>query len=177
MSRKLIVYISSSLDGYIAKPNDDLSFLNSMMVEGEDYGYSEFISNVDTVVIGRKTYDWVVNEVGFFPHKDVDSYVITNKEKPQKERTVFYNGNLNALIENLKAKSGKNIYCDGGAMLVNSLLKLDLVDELILSVVPVLLGDGVKLFEIGIPERELELVNSNSFSTGLVQLHYRFPKR
>lgn len=174
MNRKLILYISSSLDGYIAKPNDDLSFLTPMMIEGEDYGYADFTSHIDTVILGRKTYDWVVNEVGFFPHKDKESYVITSQSKPKDGLTTFYNGDLKVLIKDLKAKPGKNIYCDGGAGLVNALLKENLIDEIILSVIPVVLGGGVKLFQEGIPEQQLELVESKSFSTGLVQIHYKF---
>lgn len=174
--RKVILYISCSLDGFIAKPNDDLSFLNPMMVEGEDYGYADFIHNVDTVIIGRKTYDWVVKEVGFFPHKDKESYVVTTQEKPQEGLTIFYNGDLKALISTLKAKKGKHIYCDGGAKLVNSLFKEDLLDEIILSIIPVTLGAGIKLFNDGVPERKLELMETNAFKTGLVQLHYHIKK-
>ncbi|MDX1447169.1 dihydrofolate reductase family protein [Lishizhenia sp.] len=176
MERKVVLYISSSLDGFIAKPNDDLSFLNPMTEEGEDYGYADFTRQIDTVIVGRKTYDWVVKEVGFFPHKDKESYVITTQEKPQEGLTHFYNGDLTTLIQSLKAKEGKNIYCDGGAQLVNSLLKADLLDEIILSIIPVTLGEGVSLFENEIPERRLELKATKAFKTGLVQLHYQVNK-
>ena len=65
--RKLFIYIACSLDGYIAKPNDDLSFLDVAAKEGEDYGYADFISKIDTVIIGRKTYDWVMKQTGESP--------------------------------------------------------------------------------------------------------------
>lgn len=81
--RKLILYIASSLDGFIAKPNDDLSFLSIVHKEGEDYGYADFISTVDTVILGRKTYDWVLNHAAF-PHADKNAYVITSTERPNK---------------------------------------------------------------------------------------------
>ena len=64
MARKLILYIATSLDGFIAKPNDDLSFLSMVQEEGEDYGYTSFIETIDAVIVGRKTYDWVMAEVG-----------------------------------------------------------------------------------------------------------------
>ena len=66
--RKTIVYIAMSVDGYIAGPNDDLSFLNAVQVAGEDYGYHQFMSGVETVILGRKTYDWVMTQVDEFPH-------------------------------------------------------------------------------------------------------------
>jgi dihydrofolate reductase len=74
----------------------------------------------------------------------------------------------------LKKEKGKKIFCDGGAQVLNELLKEKLFDELIISVVPILLGDGIKLFQTGIPERILKLVSSQSFESGLVQLHYQF---
>lgn len=78
---KVILYKAMSLDGYIAKPNDDLSFLSIVEKEGEDYGYSNFISNVDTIIMGRKTYHWVMKNVDEFPHKNKNAFIITHKEK------------------------------------------------------------------------------------------------
>ena len=170
--RKLILYIACSLDGYIARPNDDLSFLNKVQIEGEDYGYHDFISNVDTVVLGRRTYDWVMNQVDSFPHSDKETYIITRTGRPNKENITFYTGELKELINGLKRKQGKNIFCDGGAEIVNELLREKLFDELIISVIPVLVGDGIRLFHDGRPEQELECVSVKSFETGLVQLHY-----
>jgi len=83
-NRKLILYIACSLDGYIAKPNDDLGFLNRVQKEGEDYGYNDFVSTVDTVIVGRKTYDWVTGQGFEFPHSDKETYIITRQEKPNK---------------------------------------------------------------------------------------------
>ena len=80
MSRKVILYIAASLDGYIAKSNDDLSFLNAVQREGEDYGYQEFMRSVDTVILGRKTYDWVMTQVEIFPHAELQTFVITSNK-------------------------------------------------------------------------------------------------
>jgi len=172
--RKLSLFIATSLDGYIAKPNDDLSFLKLVEKEGEDYGYAEFTANIDTIILGRKTYDWVLRAIGsgHYDNGDRDVYVITRNEKPAVGRTKFYAGDLTALIEKLKKAEGKNIYCDGGAEIINELLKKDLVDELIISVVPVLLGEGTRLFKDGRPEQTLEWKDTKTFETGLVQLHY-----
>ncbi|HEY6902518.1 MAG TPA: dihydrofolate reductase family protein [Puia sp.] len=171
--RKVILYIASSLDGYIARPNDDLSFLSIVQKEGEDYGYAEFMKTIDTVILGRKTYDWVTKEVGFFPHADKPTYVLTRTPRPAIGQTIFYTGGLSELIKKLKSESGKNIFCDGGAEVVNELLKQDLIDELVISLIPILLGEGTRLFKDGRPEQKLRLISATSFDTGLAQLHYR----
>lgn len=171
--RKLILYISCSLDGYIAKPNDNLDFLNLVQKDGEDYGYNEFIKTVDTVIVGRKTYDWVITQGYDFPHMDKESYIITRQEKSREGNLIFYNGKLTSLIEDLKSRAGKNIFCDGGAEIVNQFLTEYLFDEIILSIIPVLVGNGTRLFKDNRPEQELEILSTKKFDTGLVQVHYR----
>ncbi|HSC52094.1 MAG TPA: dihydrofolate reductase family protein [Phnomibacter sp.] len=173
--RKFSLFIATSLDGYIAKPNDDLSFLKAVEKEGEDYGYADFTATIDTLIIGRKTYDYVLKEIGSFHYDNGqrDVYIITRTERPSAGRTTFYTGNLTELVQRLKSESGKNIYCDGGAEIINELLKNDLIDEFIIAVIPVLLGDGTRLFKDGRPEQQLELLNVKTFDTGLTQLHYK----
>ena len=173
--RKISLFIAMSLDGYIAKPNDDLSFLKLVEEDGEDYGYAEFTANVDTIIIGRKTYDYVLKEIGasHYDNGQRDVYVITRTERPQIGRTIFYTGNIAELVEKLKSEKGKNIYCDGGAEVINELLKNSLIDEFIISIIPVLLGNGTKLFKDGRPEQILEFVSAKTFETGLVQLYYK----
>ena len=173
--RKISLFIAMSLDGYIAKPNDDLSFLKLVEKEGEDYGYAEFTSKIDTIIIGRKTYDYVVNVIGasHYDNGQRDIYVITRTERPQVGRTTFYTGNITELVKQLKSENGKNIYCDGGAEVINELLKHNLIDEFIISVIPVILGNGTRLFKDGRPEQALEFITAKTFETGLAQLHYK----
>ncbi|RKO72010.1 dihydrofolate reductase [Sphingobacterium puteale] len=172
--RKISIFIAMSLDGYIAKPNDDLSFLNLVEKEGEDYGYAEFTDSIDTLIVGRKTYEYVLNNIGssHYDNGNRDVYVITGTERPNVGRTVFYTGDLTKLIERLKSENGKDIYCDGGAEVINELLKQDLIDEFVISVIPILLGNGTKLFKDGRPEQTLKLITAKTFETGLTQLHY-----
>lgn len=171
--RKVILFIAASLDGYIATSDEDLSFLSIVQQEGEDYGYSEFISHVDTVIMGRKTYDWIMNEMKDFPHKDKETYIITRTPRPENGRINFFTGNLTDLVRRLKLDSGKNIFIDGGAEIIDSLLKDNLIDEMIISIIPILLGDGIRLFKDGRPELRLKLMHSECYGTGLVQLHYK----
>ncbi|HLN56845.1 MAG TPA: dihydrofolate reductase family protein [Bacteroidales bacterium] len=172
--RKVILFIAASLDGYIATQDEDLSFLSIVNLEGEDYGYEEFIRNVDTVIMGRKTYDWIMNEVKEYPHPDKDSYIITRTPRPDIGRIRFYSGQLKDLIHLLKLDdTGKNIFIDGGAEVIDVLLKENLIDEFIISIIPILLGDGIRLFKDGRPELRLSLMHSECYGTGLVQLHYK----
>jgi dihydrofolate reductase len=173
--RKLSLFIASSLDGYIAKPNDDLSFLKWVEREGEDYGYVEFTKTIDTIILGKKTYDYVVKEIGsaHYDNGERDVYVITRTERPGVGKTRFYTGSLTELMQRLKSGSGKGIYCDGGAEIINELLKSDLVDEIIISIVPILVGNGTRLFQDGRPEQLLELIYAKTFESGLTQVHYK----
>ena len=170
--RKVVLYIATSLDGYIAGPNDDLSFLSMVNMEGEDYGYGKFYKTVDTVILGRKTFDWVFKEISALPHPDLDTYVITRTNRPDIGKTKFYTGSLKELIFELKNTGGKDIFCDGGAEIVNELLRDGLIDEFI-SIIPVLLGEGIMLFKDDRPELKMELVTAKSFKSGLIQLHYK----
>jgi len=170
--RKLFLYIAMSLDGYIARPDGDISFLSRVEKQGEDYGYSKFIESVDTIVLGRKTYDKILSMGIEWPYGQREVYVLTRTSKPDSGQLRFYSGNLGDLIAQIKSQSGKNIYCDGGAETIYQLLQEDLIDELIVSIIPVLLGEGISLFKQGFSEKELQFKSAESFEKGLVQLHY-----
>lgn len=171
--RKVILYIAASADGYIAKPNDDLSFLSIVDEAGEDYGYTDFIKSVDTVIMGRRTFDWVMTQVPEFPHADKNTYIITRKAKQSIGKINFYTGSLKELITQLKREQGKNIFVDGGADIVNEFLKESLIDEFVISIIPVLVGNGTRLFKDGRPEQILKFLSVKHYKKGLIQLHYR----
>lgn len=172
-SRKLKLYISMSLDGYLAGEDDSLDFLTPMEKEGEDYGYTAFTSTIDAYIIGRKTYTVVKGLLnGEFPQaKQYDCYIITRGEEGQRDGVTFRN-DLPKLVAELKAKSGKDIYCDGGGEVVRILLEHELIDEFIIAVIPVLLGKGKRLFLEQPTFQKLKHVDTISYDTGLVQLHY-----
>lgn len=173
--RTLSVFIAMSLDGYIAQPNNDLSFLKVVEKAGEDYGYRMFTETIDTIIVGRKTYDWVYNEVGpgHYDNGRNKVYVITRTERPPSGNAEFYTGDLAELVKKLKSENGKKLYCDGGAEIITELLKHHLIDDFIVSIIPVMVGDGIRLFKNGIPQQDLELVEFKRYDTGLVQLHYK----
>ena len=127
------------------------------------------------MIIGRKTYDYVLKEIGpsFYENGQRDVYVTTRTPRPSVGRTTFYTWELTDLVERLKSEKGKNIYCDGGAEVINELLKNDLIDEFVISIVPILLGNSTGLFKDGRFEKILKFVKAKTFETGLAQLHYK----
>ncbi len=175
-NRKVILYIAASLDGYIAAENDDLSFLSTVESPGEDYGYQNFVKTVDTVIIGRKTHDKVLTMGIPFPHKDKKCYVFSRTKKGKDNLVEFYNGEISELITQLQQTEGKDIFIDGGAELVFELMKQNLIDRFVVSIIPILLGGGVSLFRQGRQKQNLKLINSKTFPSGLVQLWYDMAK-
>ena len=175
MNRKVIVFIAMSIDGFIAAQNDDLTFLSMVEKEGEDYGYNNFHRSVDTVIMGRKTYDKILSMNVPFPHTNKVCYIITRNKQLKGNDVNYYTNSLSFLVNELKEKEGKNIFIDGGAQLVQSLMKENLIDEYIISIIPTVLGAGTMLFKDGAIEQKLKLVNVHSYDTGLVQLHYVKP--
>lgn len=172
-TRKLILYIATSADGYIAKENNDISFLTELQTPpGEDYGYAEFTSTVDTVIMGRKTYDKVLSFGVEFPHKGRKCYVLSRTRQGSDENVEYYHGDIGELLQRIRQQEGKHIYCDGGADVVTELLQHGLIDTLVISIIPHLLGSGIRLFADGRPEQKLRLQKACSFSSGLVQMWY-----
>ncbi len=171
MSRKLILYIAMSLDGFIAKKDDNLDFLSLVEKPNEDYGYAEFTNTIDTVIWGRKTFDKVKSFGLDIPHADKKVYVIS-KSKQGIDGHVEYSNDVVDLVKKLKSEEGKDIYCDGGAEIVTLLLNSALFDRIIISVIPHILGDGIRLFKENNLEQKLSLKKSVSYPSGLVQLCY-----
>lgn len=105
LNRKLCIFIAMSLDGYIAKPDGDISFLDDMNKEGEDYGYSAFIETVDTVILGRKTYDKILSMGVESPYGERDVIVLTRNPPLANGKFTFYSGSLTQLILDLKSRA------------------------------------------------------------------------
>ena len=170
--RELILYIATSLDGFIAPPDEDLSFLNAVAAEGEDYGYADFVATCDTVIMGRRTYDKVVAMGVPDPHPERSLYVITRTARPSQGDIHFHTGDVAELVRSLKHGVGKHIYCDGGAQIAQALVRHDLIDRYVISIIPVLLGGGIQLFGDGGPLKRLRSTGLRTYASGLVQLHY-----
>ncbi|MDF2943178.1 MAG: hypothetical protein K0S01_2036 [Herbinix sp.] len=170
--RKVILYIAQSLDGYIAREDNDISWLSVVEQKNEDYGYGDFIKSIDTVIMGRKTYEKVLSFGIEFPHKDKKCYVLSKTHKGSDQNVQFYNDSVDELISNLRSEEGDDIFIDGGAEVVKEFRNSNLIDEYILSIIPIFLGKGIRLFKESEIENKLKLMDSKTFVTGLVQLKY-----
>lgn len=168
--RKIILYIAASLDGYIARKNGKIDWLFS----DQDYGYTEFIQRVDTILMGRKTYEEVLT-FGEYPYKDKDCYVFSHTRKGRDENVKFIDNSVVEFSKEVKSKPGSNIWLVGGTGLNDDFLRNNLIDEYIISIHPILLGDGIPLFTKQDSEIQLVLTDSRKFSSGLVQLVYVRP--
>lgn len=171
--RKVILYIAQSLDGFIARADDDISWLSVVERENEDYGYEAFIETADTVFMGRRTYEKVLSFDMDFHHKDRKCYVLSRSKSGQDANVTFYSGELSALISRLKAEPGKHIFVDGGAEVVKAFREEGLIDEYVISIIPIMLGGGIRLYKDIAVENKVELVSHKVFASGLVQLRYR----
>lgn len=169
--RKVKLFIACSLDGYIATPEGGLDFLSIVEQPGEDYGYAAFYETIDTVVLGRKTYEKVLSFGGEFPHR-CPVFVITSQQQPPQQNIHFYTNGPANLIRELLQQSGKAIFVDGGAQVIHALLQEKLIHEITVSFIPILLGNGIRLFQDGFDSLTLRLQQSRSFPSGLVQVTY-----
>ncbi|HTL71547.1 MAG TPA: dihydrofolate reductase family protein [Candidatus Eisenbacteria bacterium] len=139
--------------------------------QGEDYGYSEFFGTIDTVIMGRATYDQV-RTFGEFPYKGKACYVLSRASQGRDENVTFIGGDVFSWVKALKAQPGAGIWLVGGAQAAASFFQERLIDEYILSTVPVVLGAGIPLFKKGLPQMRLALKEVRSYPSGLVQCHY-----
>ena len=171
--RKISLFIAMSLDGYIADSKCSVNWLQGQG-DGEDMDtYSEFIKDVDTILMGWNTYHQIVTELS--PDKwiyhDFITYVITHNEETSSEKIRFVNKNPADLIKSLKKEKGKDIWICGGANLVQQLVNQDFIDRYHITIIPTLLGSGVRLFKNAEHEVKLRLLDARSYN-GMIDLNY-----
>src|SRR5262249_49807115 len=141
----------------------------------EDYGYAKFFDSVDALVLGWRTYETVL-QFSAWPYGNKRCVVLTHTSPSSRHGEEFHSGPLGPLLGRLKIEGIRRIYVDGGAV-IRAFLAERLIDDLTLSVIPVLLGDGLPLFAAGGPEQGLQLRSSQAFPSGLVQLTYDLERR
>jgi len=166
---KILVYIASSLDGYIAREDGSVDWLP----ESSESSYDAFYKSVDTVIMGKTTYDQVLT-FGEYPYKDKKSFVFSRTSMNNDEKIEFVS-DVEKFVKDGFPGAGENIWLVGGGKLIASFLKLGVVDEIITTVIPVLLGKGVPLFQNIEDETKLELVKTEKYGQ-LVDLHYKISK-
>lgn len=172
---KIKLYIATSLDGYIAREDGSLDWLENLPnPDNTDHGYSEFYSGIDTVIMGRKTYEEILGFDVDWPYGNSLSYVVTKDKnfEIKTEKTEIVNSIDREFIQNLKKQSKEDIWIVGGGKLIARFLELNAIDEMILCMIPVILGRGIPLFPYGSSETTFRFVKSDTYNTGIVNLFY-----
>jgi len=174
----ITLHMVSSLDGFIARKDNSVSWLEDageVYEKGVSYeSAAETVQSIDCFVLGSRTYDHAL-ELGW-PYGDTPTVVITHRELPSTRKSVeFYAGDIRKLVDEILAPRYGNIWLVGGAMLCRSFLRLGLVDEISLAIVPVLLGDGLRLFDDAGTEKRWLLKNVVAYKSGVVELSYSQP--
>eukprot|EP00035_Acanthoeca_spectabilis_P016207 m.327748 g.327748 ORF g.327748 m.327748 type:complete len:180 (+) comp16496_c0_seq9:463-1002(+) len=175
MAGKVRVFLAMSLDGYIAGPNNELDWLHPG--EGAEDTFTPFFASIGAMLMGKTTHNIVAAMDSPWPYGEVPVFVATRSglESPGAPTVRAVSGPIAELVDQAKAvaaKESKDVYLDGGA-LVRSGIDAGCVDELIITVIPIVLGAGVPLFS-GVARRKLDLVSTRELGAGLVELKYTF---
>ncbi|MCI8853192.1 MAG: dihydrofolate reductase [Lachnospiraceae bacterium] len=172
--RKIRLFIAMSLDGYLADAQGGVDWLNGQG-DGEELldSYGEFVKQVDTVVMGWNTYHQIVTELSpeEWVYGDLTSYVVTHRDCPSTEDIRFTREDPCCLVKRLQETEGKDIWICGGAKIIQQLVREDLIDEYYISVIPMLLGEGIRLFGESRRRIPLRLVKTQSYD-GIMDLIY-----
>jgi dihydrofolate reductase len=169
--RKVKLFVASSLDCYIAREDGGIDWLYT----DADYGYEKFYDSIDTIIMGRKSYEQSLT-FDVYPYKGKKVYVFTRKKvrrNNNEQDCEYIDTNIQDFVTNLTQLIGKDIWLLGGGEIVSVLLNAGLVDEIILSIHPIILGTGIPLLRNIQKEVNLKLENSLSFERGLMQLCYK----
>src|SRR5438874_1671277 len=172
--RNVIVHIATSADGYIARPDGDLDWLTSRPKPKGFYGINAFMSSIDTMLLGRKTYEVGLRMGGKFD--STNRYVIFSRHAPPVDASSsveFVGGPIGPFVNRLREHPGKDIWLMGGGELIASFLDEHAIDEFVISMVPVFIGDGIPLIARRHRHVPLDLQSVERFEDGMVQLHYR----
>jgi len=173
--RNVVLYIAASLDGFIADADNELDWLLTVAGEG-DNGFGEFYTSVDTVLLGRKTYDWIQKHEGNSqPYADKECYIFSRSDPDNSKFVSFEDDELVRFVSNLKSKPGKDIWLVGGGELISQFINAGLLDEIRVSIAPIILGKGTLLFKDIAPLINLELTNTKQYGQ-FVELCYNVKK-
>lgn len=170
--RKVILGAGITLDGYIARRDGSYDYL--VMTKDGEAVMAEFFATIDTIVMGRKTYEAAIATGVSYESPDFAAYVFSRTEKAgERNGVTIINESPAAWLEKIRARPGKHIYHGGGGELARSFLQADLIDELFLGVAPILLGDGLPLFPAGFPQRDFTLVENKTYPENQIALRYQ----
>jgi dihydrofolate reductase len=172
---KIKLFIATTIDGFIAREDGSLDWLFDLPnPNNNDYGYHAFYSGIGAVVMGRETYEEVLAFDVDWPYGNCKTFVITAKPEYEVKTpdTVVIQSIDNQTIRQIKSASHKDVWVVGGGKTISAFLNNDAIDEMLLSIIPVILGKGLPLFPDQPKETRFEISGTDRFETGVVNLHY-----
>lgn len=167
---QISIYIAMSIDGFIARRDGSIDWLEYGHTGDEDYGFKAFFSSIDTLILGRKTYE-VVSSFAEWPYSGKRVIVLSNSLRSVREEAEVFCGPLEMLVSKLRSEGVEHVWIDGGVT-VSQFLGAGLVDRMTISVLPIILGSGIPLFSQTENELICRLTSSKSYPSGLIQLRY-----
>jgi dihydrofolate reductase len=171
--RKVILSLAMSLDGFIAKPDGNVEWLKKVPnPDNTDHGFGEFYKTIDTTIMGHNTYKEILGFGIPFPFQDKKNFVISRSTQPDAP-FVQFTKEIVRLIADLKVQGGDNIWLIGGGQINTAFLNEGLIDELLVRIVPIVIGEGLPLFAHRAAETIFQLIKTDTFSTGTIQLTYQ----
>lgn len=173
--KKIKLYIAISLDGYIARKDGSIDWLEALPNPNKiDYGYTAFYDSIDTVIMGRKTYDQILGFDVPWPYEKCSTYLATRETDypPPTPKTKVIQGEIGTATRTITKGEGKDIWLVGGGQLVTFYLNEGLIDEMILFIIPTIIGDGIPLFPSRLKESSFHLKSVEHYETGAAMLHY-----
>jgi len=172
---KISLYIATSMDGYIAKKDDGLDWLENFAPPqdnpDEDYGHAAYMADIDTLVMGKNTYK-IASSVEVWPYPGKRVIVLSTSLTSVCKHAELFSGDVVSLTSKLYSEGAKHIYVDGGHT-ISQFLNAGLMDKMIISIIPVILGSGIPLFQNLLHESWCQLISTKSYKNGLVQLEYQ----
>ncbi len=166
-----ILYVAMSLDGYIARSDQRVDWLPSPD-DADDHGYTQFYNSIDALVMGSTTYEQVLG-FGDWAYPGKQSYVLTSRTlSTPRDDVTCVNGGISQVIIETQQRGFHRVWIVGGGQVASAFMQQGLVDEYIIVFIPIILGTGIPLYR-SVPEQQLELVTTNTYSTGAVELRYK----
>ncbi len=176
--RQVILYAAVSLDGYIADSEGKVEWLSdpAFRIQQEDFGYQAFFDSIDTTLMGYKTYEDILGFDLPFPYLNKVNYVFSRRERPAGKWVRIVHSGIPEFVRSLKAQKGKHLWLVGGAQMNAFFLAHGLIDRIILTVAPLVLGKGIPVFNGASSIHYLKRMETRSFDKGWVQLIYDLRK-
>ncbi len=168
---KITCYIAMSLDGYIAREDGNVDWLPAIGEE-EDYGYYEFLSAIDGIVVGNSTYQQFL-EGQAYPFGSRPCYVFSHEDEESHGNVTYIKSPITEFVDSLRQRDNENLWLMGGATIIAGFMVAEAVDELMITILPITLGNGIPLFIPGIPESLWILKGTMVYPHGIVQLRYK----